>query len=93
MENYYLFCDGHHGVYSWQLSAKSIIDASVVVNPKANDLLLHIAEGPDQEDHWDYVVELMDLDWVFEEDGTRFRLVADDGDIWAVKEGEEIEWE
>ena len=89
----YLVCDNHHGVYAWQLLAKQILQAEndklITINPKCKGMLAVVSVtdpyGSDAH-YWD-IDNLINMSWIYEENGTKFYIEEHDGDLWAVEEG------
>lgn len=99
MEKSYLLCDSHHGVYSWQLTAKKLLEANqqgmISIPQKAWELLSDISNGPhtedgdDVEDYWIFIEDIGYRPYVFKHlDGTKFTIEEHEGDLWAIAEGE-----
>lgn len=88
----YLVCDNHHGVYSWQLLAKQILQAEAdklcTINPKCCDMLTAVVNTDpyNDETYW-WAIANLDMHWIYESDGTKFYIEESDGDLWAVEEG------
>jgi hypothetical protein len=90
--SYYLFCDSHHGVYSWQLSAQQILaDHKAKIckaNKEALPVLRKLAKAKDlNRDSYHWNIEAIEMfEWLFEDaNGQRWYLQQSE-DIWAVKE-------
>lgn len=89
----YLVCDNHHGVYAWQLLTKQILQAEndklVTINPKCKGMLAVVSttDPYGSDAYWWDVDSLINMSWIYEENGTKFYIEEHDGDLWAVEEG------
>ena len=89
----YLVCDNHHGVYSWQLLAKMILQAEndrlITINPKCKGMLavVSVTDPYESEAHYWDIDNLINMSWIYEENGTKFYIEEHDGDLWAVEDG------
>ena len=89
----YLVCDSHHGVYTWQLLAKQILQAEAdklcTINPKCKGMLAVVSttDPYGSDAHWWDVDSLSNMSWIYESDGTKFYIEENDGDLWAVEQG------
>jgi hypothetical protein len=90
--SYYLFCDSHNGVYSWQMSAQQILaDHKAKIckaNKEALPTLRKLAKAKDlNRDSYHWNIEAVEMfEWLFEDaNGQRWYLQQSE-DIWAVKE-------
>lgn len=95
MENFksYLVCDNRHGVYCWQLLAKQILQAEqdklITINPKCKGMLavVSVTDPYGSDAYWWDIDNLSNMSWVYEQDGTKYSIEENDGDLWAVEEG------
>ena len=96
-ENFYLFCDSHHGVYSWQISCQTLLESqkagTLRINQDCQKLIERIANTePNSDDteelYWD--IELLEnKKWVFQENRRKYSLRQAE-DIWAVRIGKSL---
>ena len=96
-QNFYLFCDSHHGVYSWQISCQSLLDAektgSLSICPICKPVIERIAQAdPNGEDteslYWD--IEILESKrWIFKQNRRKYSLQQAE-DIWAVRIGKQL---
>lgn len=90
--NMYLLCSNSFGIYVPQLFAEEYGELS---NISEEDLAI-LLEGPGHEDYWECwadVVDSIELRSADRSDHKLYYLYESDGDLWAVLQGTEPEFE